>query len=288
MAVINENYMEMKDKKLESRNIPSKNSEIPIPNEQDNLITGTEEVHGKNRNEQKEYYDDELEQYSKMGVITKQPKPGWKEKLRDHAYVVVCLIFVLIITIVVLSVIVGVQQQKIQHYDDIERSNVSKVIGDTTSKTVTTSAAPPNVNLLSQYCNNYDTIDDEWRKIRNWMLPTDANSDYDNSALDGKNWFRFLEPAGTQLPEKSPPKKSFKGEQVCDTYAVAWIDGPHPNTTEAIVERKVCFSWFRKKCMGDPLTIHIVKCNDDNGKEFFIYQLKRPNPATGMSAYCAL
>ena len=54
------------------------------------------------------------------------------------------------------------------------------------------------------------------------------------------------------------------------------------------VERKVCFSWFRKKCMGDPLTIHIVKCNDDNGKEFFIYQLKRPNPATGMSAYCAL
>ena len=44
-----------------------------------------------------------------------------------------------------------------------------------------------------EYCNNYDTIDDEWRKIRNWMLPTDANSDYDNSALDGKNWFLFPE-----------------------------------------------------------------------------------------------
>ena len=142
--------------------------------------------------------------------------------------------------------------------------------------------------ISAEYCSNYNTIDDEWRKIRNWMPPTDANSDKDNSAMDGKNWFRFLEPAGTQLPEKVPPKKSFKGEQVCDTYAVAWIDGPHPNTTEAIVERKVCFSWFRKKCMGDPLPIHIGKCNDDNGKEFFIYQLKRPNPATGMSAYCAL
>ena len=81
MAVINENYMEMKDKKPESRNIPSKNSEIPIPNEQDNLITRTEEVHGKNRNEQKEYYDDKLEQYSNMGVISKPPKPGWKGKL---------------------------------------------------------------------------------------------------------------------------------------------------------------------------------------------------------------
>ena len=99
--------------------------------------------------------------------------------------------------------------------------------------------------ISAEYCSNYNTIDDEWRKIRNWMPPTDANSDKDNSAMDGKNWFRFLEPAGTQLPEKVPPKKSFKGEQVCDTYAVAWIDGPHPNTTEAIVERKLCFSWFR-------------------------------------------
>ena len=158
MAVINENYMEMKN--LESRNIQPKNSEIPIPNEQDNLIAGTEEGNRKNKNEQREYNDDDLEQYSNMGVINKPPKPGWKgkldiivsfmeidlmyfyifykmsyaipmiyfhiqfsEKLRDHEYVVVCLIFVLIITTVVLSVIVGVQQQKIQDYDNIERSN---------------------------------------------------------------------------------------------------------------------------------------------------------------------
>ena len=78
MAVINENYMEMKDKNLESRNIQSKNSEIPIPNEQDSLIEGTEEVKRTNRNEQKEYHDHDLEQYSNMGVISKPPKPGWK------------------------------------------------------------------------------------------------------------------------------------------------------------------------------------------------------------------
>ena len=81
MAVINENYMEMKDKNLESRNIQSKNSEILIPNEQDNLIAGTEEGNRKNKTEQKEYFDDELEQYSNMGVIIKQPKSGWKGKL---------------------------------------------------------------------------------------------------------------------------------------------------------------------------------------------------------------
>ena len=81
MAVINENYMEMKDKNLVSRNIQSKNSEIPIPNERDNLIAGNEEDNKKNRNEQKEYHGDELEQYSKMGVISKPPKPGWKGKL---------------------------------------------------------------------------------------------------------------------------------------------------------------------------------------------------------------
>ena len=123
-----------------------------------------------------------------------------------------------------------------------------------------------------EYCADYKSINDEWRKIRNWMPPTDANSDSDNLAMDGNNWFRFLEPAGTQLPDISPPKKSFRGEQVCDTYAVAWIDGPHPNTTEAIVERKVCFSWFRKKCMGDPLNIHIVM----NARMFIISRHRLP------------
>ena len=81
MAVTNENYMEMMDKNFESRNIQSKNSEIPIPNEQDNLIAVTEEINRKNRNEQKEYYGNELEEYSNMGVISKPPKPGWKGKL---------------------------------------------------------------------------------------------------------------------------------------------------------------------------------------------------------------
>ena len=56
MAVINENYMEMKEKNLESRNIQPKNSELPIPNEQDNLIAETEEGNRKNKNEQKLWY----------------------------------------------------------------------------------------------------------------------------------------------------------------------------------------------------------------------------------------
>ena len=144
--------------------------------------------------------------------------------------------------------------------------------------------------LLSfvEYCSNYITIDDKWRKIRDWMSSADANSDASNMAMNGKNWFRFIEPSGTRLPDTSPPKKSFKGKQVCDTYAVAWIDGSHPNTTEAIVETKICFSWFRKKCMGGHMSIHVGRCNDDNGNEFFIYQLKRPNPSSGTSAYCAL
>ena len=120
------------------------------------------------------------------------------------------------------------------------------------------------------------------------MPPSEANSDRGNILMDGNNWFRFVEPAGTKLPDLDPPKKSFKGEQICDTYAAAWIDGPHPNTTDTIVERKVCFSWFRQKCMGDSLSIHVGKCNSNDGNDYYIYQLKQPSPNSGDSAYCAL
>ena len=139
-----------------------------------------------------------------------------------------------------------------------------------------------------EYCSNYHTIDDGWRKIRDWMSSVEANSDKDNLEMDGNNWFRFIEPAGTKLPDTSPPKKSFEGEQICDTYAVAWMEGSHPNTTSEIVQRNVCFSWFRKKCMGGPLSIHVGKCNGNDGNDFYIYQLKQPSSKSGISAYCAL
>ena len=107
--------------------------------------------------------------------------------------------------------------------------------------------------------------------------------------MNGDNWFRFVEPAGSKLPEMSPPKKPFKeGIKICGTYAVAWIDGSHPNELNTIVQRTICFSWFKNKCMGTNLDVHIGKCSENNGNAFYIYQLKRPNPDSGHSAYCAL
>ena len=105
--------------------------------------------------------------------------------------------------------------------------------------------------------------------------------------MNGENWFRFVEPAGTKLPDTSPPKKAFNGEQICGTYSVAWIDGSHPNVTDTVTERRACFSWFKKPCLG-PLSMHIGKCSGNHGKAFYIYQLKRPSSETSTSAYCAL
>ena len=139
------------------------------------------------------------------------------------------------------------------------------------------------------YCGNYQNISDSWRKIDSQQVYTSTNSDRETVIMNGDDWFRFVEPAGTKLPDISPPKKPFKeGKKICDTYAVAWIDGSHPNSSNTIVQRSICFSWFKNKCMGTPLSIHIGKCSEENGNAFYIYQLKRPNLDSGVSAYCAI
>ena len=102
------------------------------------------------------------------------------------------------------------------------------------------------------------------------------------------NWFRFVEPAGTKLPDTSPPKRVFDdGKQICGTYNVAWIDGPHPNVTDTVMEKKICFTWFKKKCLGQ-LLIDVGKCSGKHGDSYYVYQLKRPSNDTSKSAYCAL
>ena len=139
----------------------------------------------------------------------------------------------------------------------------------------------------TEYCSKYINITDEWRKVHNGEGNITPHSDRQNTQMNGINWFRFVNPAGSKLPDTSPPKKAFKGEQICGTYSVAWIDGSHPNTTDTIIDRRICFSWFRKACMG-PLPVHIGKCNENNGNYFYIYQLKRPTIDSSTSAYCAL
>jgi hypothetical protein len=78
----------------------------------------------------------------------------------------------------------------------------------------------------------------------------------------GTGWYRFREPAGTQLPE-SPPDGFF-----CGTDAAGWLNGTHPTPEEGIVSREACFSIGGDPCGGGSGFIEVLNC-----QAFFLYKL---------------
>ena len=86
-------------------------------------------------------------------------------------------------------------------------------------------------------------------------------------------WYRFVDPAGTQLPETAPPTSH------CRTHATGWMNGVHPDVEDGVVSRTACYHWAGNQCQwSNP--IKAVNCGD-----FHLYEL-RPPPACNLG-YCA-
>ena len=79
-----------------------------------------------------------------------------------------------------------------------------------------------------------------------------------------KKWFRFVEPAGTQMPTACVPLSH------CNAKRPGWLDGHHPNVTQGVVNMRVCFT-SEKACCGDQKFISVKNCGD-----FFAYGLVKP------------
>ena len=75
-------------------------------------------------------------------------------------------------------------------------------------------------------------------------------------------WYKMEEPAGTKLPEKDI------AEQHCGTFATGWLNGDHPTTLNAIVDREVCFSYGGLNPCPKKSQIQIRNCGD-----FYLYNL---------------
>ena len=80
-----------------------------------------------------------------------------------------------------------------------------------------------------------------------------------------KKWFRFIEPAGTQMPTACVPQSH------CNAERPGWLDGHHPNVTQGVVNMRVCFT-SENDCCGDRKYISVKNCGD-----FFSYGLVKPN-----------
>ena len=77
----------------------------------------------------------------------------------------------------------------------------------------------------------------------------------------GSGYYRFVEPAGTMMPESSP------GERHCGTGRSGWLNGQHPTELGQEKALEVCFDFVNNIC-DQRRNITVTKCDG-----FYVYYL---------------
>ena len=132
-------------------------------------------------------------------------------------------------------------------------------------------------------CNNdpcsdmmYGILDDVERNIDNnhYNAYCDDVEDFSPSPnWNGTGWYRFKNPAGTNMPVRPPGKYS------CGTLAPIWFDGIFPGKPGDVTESTACAQWENDVCYRI-FDIKIMNCNEYN-----LYFL--PDTDWCNSRYCA-
>ena len=148
------------------------------------------------------------------------------------------------------------------------------------------------LQLQDSYCPySYHNISDSWRKVGSAQgeLCDSGNGIASikgteaSKLMDGNNWFRFIEPAGTKLSTIDI------GPSACTTSMSGWMDGPEPTSFGQSINNRVCFSWWkdgkRDKCKYE-IDTKVALCRENGNDPFYIYQLK--NLPWCRSLYCAI
>ena len=140
--------------------------------------------------------------------------------------------------------------------------------------------------MQDSYCPySYHNISDSWRKVGSapGRLCDSGPATEASKLMDGNNWFRFVEPAGTKLSTIDI------GPSACKTQMSLWMDGPDPTSFGQSIKNRVCFSWWnngnRDKCKYE-IDTKVALCRENGNDPFYIYQLK--NLRWCHSLYCAI
>ena len=75
-------------------------------------------------------------------------------------------------------------------------------------------------------------------------------------------WYRFMGDAGSRMPTSCVPTHH------CGTRAPGWLNGQHPNVSEGVVVRRVCFHWSGGCCAWH------VDVNVKNCDGFYVYKFE--------------
>jgi len=89
---------------------------------------------------------------------------------------------------------------------------------------------------------------------------------------NGSSWYKFDEPAGTQMPEY------IVDYYHCNAYAPGWLNGTHPTILGETVDRNVCFNYNGDNSFCKP--VQIKNCG-----AYFLYHLE--NIRSYVYRYCA-
>lgn len=121
-------------------------------------------------------------------------------------------------------------------------------------------------------CQNYATLNDDWRSTNN----TNTEVLHCDRDINWQGWYRlFLNQTSARIPERCVESYS------CGTHAPLWITQPHPTWSGEIVNRTVCNDWSGSCCHFQSHTIHVKLCHAN----YYVYKLVKPY--TCNLAYCA-
>ena len=113
---------------------------------------------------------------------------------------------------------------------------------------------------------DYAILDDSQRSSNYNNSNGFASPKCDSSAggdwTGGDSWYRFQEPAGTQLADSIVPTK------YCGTHATGWLNGTHPAVLGENVIQQVCFNWAGDSCWKNT-DVEIKNCGG-----YYLYKLK--------------
>jgi len=130
-------------------------------------------------------------------------------------------------------------------------------------------------------------LSDAWRSV-NYVYNTDYTSYisdasypqpmYADHSLSTAHWYRFVDAAGTKMPQ-SPP-----GWRRCGSERAGWLSTAMPDIGEPATSGRVCFHRSSDICYSTNLQIIICTCSIDGVNPIYLYKL--PRPPYGSATFC--
>uniref|UniRef100_A0A3B1JJE6 UMOD/GP2/OIT3-like D8C domain-containing protein n=1 Tax=Astyanax mexicanus TaxID=7994 RepID=A0A3B1JJE6_ASTMX len=132
-------------------------------------------------------------------------------------------------------------------------------------------------NFTTEYsfdpCENYTTLNDEWRTTQNYY----GYNNHDDTLVEWSGWYRlYLHGSSAQLPEWC------SNYMACGGYTPLLLSGSHPRLQDGIVTREIYGSSGNQCKYYRSNSIQVKACPG----QYYVYELVTPNVSIPIPTYC--